>query len=643
MRVAHRVKIGSRLGLVCFFVGLCLIVGDLSATNLERQKSNEEGQQERDGSQRDHSENHENHVYTIEYAPPDIADALNAYDGDEKQEGILNINGVDADRENSLDQSQNSQPIVDRSIDLSDTGINQDAEDRVLQPSRDAPHLIESYMREGYRFKFGEDGSNVDVPAAMTAFDKAAGLNHPSAFTELGILFSTMLGDVDRGVEYFHRAADLGDPAAKAILARRYGFGLGVPIDCEKAYGYYLEVGDYVLEDVILAQRDTDMFHIHPSFRNDQQFTSEQEVAWDHYNSRNGHTGSAFRMARRLMFGEDGVDENPQQAHDHYVEQAELGDAATDANLGFMYLYGVGVPENHSLALHYFNKSAQSNHPSGINGLGIMYRRGLGVPENITKSFEYFEAAAQLDNVDGLFNTGLMYRYGTGVPKDSEKAFHYIKRAVEVGNYKAPYSLGVMHHDGEGTEQSCPAALDALVTIANKGPWVKYVEKGYERYREGEYEKALMYYSHVTEFGLYTPTMNLAYLYNKFAHHISSEIEYSTTRSQLQIASTNEPIEYYQAISEENRIALSHREVGNALGVLDAGLISPQDIKDGLLRRACKLYEDMLWKRSAEVNLLLGKTEVENTSNPEKRLFPCDIKVNSIKLLCISFSFFSLG
>lgn len=38
----------------------------------------------------------------------------------------------------------------------------------------------------------------------------------------------------------------------------------------------------------------------------------------------------------------------------------ELGDAAADANLGFMYLYGVGVPENHSLALHYFNKSAQS-------------------------------------------------------------------------------------------------------------------------------------------------------------------------------------------------------------------------------------------------------------------------------------------
>eukprot|EP00002_Diphylleia_rotans_P014922 TRINITY_DN2899_c0_g1_i8.p1 TRINITY_DN2899_c0_g1~~TRINITY_DN2899_c0_g1_i8.p1 ORF type:complete len:225 (+),score=31.87 TRINITY_DN2899_c0_g1_i8:341-1015(+) len=128
--------------------------------------------------------------------------------------------------------------------------------------------------------------------------------------------------------------------------------------------------------------------------------------------------------------------------------------------------------------------------------------------------------------------------------------------------------------------------------------------------------------------------MNLAYLYNKFAHHISSEIEYSTTRSQLQIASTNEPIEYYQAISEENRIALSHREVGNALGVLDAGLISPQDIKDGLLRRACKLYEDMLWKRSAEVNLLLGDCYYHGSGGYENKTKAYEMYLQAAELGC---------
>src|SRR4051812_11291637 len=57
---------------------------------------------------------------------------------------------------------------------------------------------------------------------------------------------------------------------------------------------------------------------------------------------------------------------------------AERGDARAQAQLGFMYQYGRGVPQNYTLAYYWYRRGAEQGNALAQHLLGLLYDKGQG-------------------------------------------------------------------------------------------------------------------------------------------------------------------------------------------------------------------------------------------------------------------------
>lgn len=86
-------------------------------------------------------------------------------------------------------------------------------------------------------------GVEKDIPAAVTWYRKAAGLNDPTALNNLGIMYFAGEGvdkDLDEAKTLFEQAADKGSAGAMDNLGEMYTQGIGVDKDDSVALGWFL-------------------------------------------------------------------------------------------------------------------------------------------------------------------------------------------------------------------------------------------------------------------------------------------------------------------------------------------------------------------------------------------------------------------
>lgn len=86
-------------------------------------------------------------------------------------------------------------------------------------------------------------GVEKDIPAAVTWYRKAAGLNDPTALNNLGIMYFAGEGvdkDLDEAKTLFEQAADKGSAGAMDNLGEMYTQGIGVDKDDGAALGWFL-------------------------------------------------------------------------------------------------------------------------------------------------------------------------------------------------------------------------------------------------------------------------------------------------------------------------------------------------------------------------------------------------------------------
>jgi len=73
---------------------------------------------------------------------------------------------------------------------------------------------------------------------------------------------------------------------------------------------------------------------------------------------------------------------------------AEEGHAEAQANLGFMYSKGQGVPLDYSKAIKWLSKAAAQESAHAQHNLGIIHGNGLGVPQDHFLAYVWFNIAA---------------------------------------------------------------------------------------------------------------------------------------------------------------------------------------------------------------------------------------------------------
>jgi uncharacterized protein len=76
------------------------------------------------------------------------------------------------------------------------------------------------------------------------------------------------------------------------------------------------------------------------------------------------------------------------------IPAAARGDARAQAQLGFMYENGFGVPQNYVAAADLYQSAAAQGDAFGRSRLGLSYDKGHGVPHSVILSYTWLNLAA---------------------------------------------------------------------------------------------------------------------------------------------------------------------------------------------------------------------------------------------------------
>jgi TPR repeat protein len=85
---------------------------------------------------------------------------------------------------------------------------------------------------------------------------------------------------------------------------------------------------------------------------------------------------------------------HPYTAAEKVIRLAERGDLNAQAQLGWMYSIGRGVPQNYLLAAKWFRIAANRGHGGAQFALGLLYNKGQGVPLDVVLAYMWMNLSA---------------------------------------------------------------------------------------------------------------------------------------------------------------------------------------------------------------------------------------------------------
>lgn len=120
-----------------------------------------------------------------------------------------------------------------------------------------------------------------------------------------------------------------------------------------------------------------------------------------------------------------------------YQKLANIGNAAAQRNLGYMYETGKGVPRDYKKAFIWYERSAKNNNSQALNNLAHMYQKGYGVKKDYEKAIKCLLQSAKMKDDIAQFNLGIAFQMGKGVEKDMKQALYWYKKSMKNGNKEA--------------------------------------------------------------------------------------------------------------------------------------------------------------------------------------------------------------
>lgn len=117
-----------------------------------------------------------------------------------------------------------------------------------------------------------------------------------------------------------------------------------------------------------------------------------------------------------------------------FMELAEAGDTAAQANVGYYYDNGLAVARDADEAARWYRLAAEAGDVTAQYNLGILYETGDGVARDYTEAFRWFRAAAEQGDTKACIYVGLFLEEGLGRQRDPVMAFAWYTAAAEGGD-----------------------------------------------------------------------------------------------------------------------------------------------------------------------------------------------------------------
>ena len=246
--------------------------------------------------------------------------------------------------------------------------------------------IIDQGCVEGYlgiaAFAKGEENYQSALDAFNKVLEGTEQIYLCDAMNSIGYMYANGEGveqDYAKAMEWYEKAADLGDSDAINYIGYMYLNGLGVEQDYGKAMEWF--------EKAVDLENSNAMDNIAVMYENGM-----------------------------------GVEQDYGKAMEWFEKAANLGDFIAMDNIALMYENGLGVEQDYGKAMEWFKKAADLGDSNAMHLLGYMFEAGKGVEKDYAKAMEWYEKAADLGHSTSTNNIGYMYENGLGVEQDYGKA-----------------------------------------------------------------------------------------------------------------------------------------------------------------------------------------------------------------------------
>lgn len=109
--------------------------------------------------------------------------------------------------------------------------------------------------------------------------------------------------------------------------------------------------------------------------------------------------------------------------------------------------------------------------------------------------------------------------------RDFKLANKYFNLASQSGHVLAFYNLAQMHATGTGMMRSCPAAVELLKNVAERGKWSDQLMAAHTDYREARVDESFVAYYLLAEMGYEVAQSNAAFILDRAETSILTEEE----------------------------------------------------------------------------------------------------------------------
>ena len=121
---------------------------------------------------------------------------------------------------------------------------------------------------------------------------------------------------------------------------------------------------------------------------------------------------------------------------------ADAGNLHAVKYLGDLYFYGTGgYTQDYAKALETYLIAAEQGDADAQAQVGRIYMDGLGVEVDAEKAMDWNMRAAEQGNAQGQEQIGMMYYHGIGITKSTEEASRWFERARDSGSQRAAAML----------------------------------------------------------------------------------------------------------------------------------------------------------------------------------------------------------
>lgn len=235
-------------------------------------------------------------------------------------------------------------------------------------------------------------------------FLPAIGQNDQDTALKKACLAQVQHKNWNNAIEDCGKAAELGSPAAGAVLGRIYEKGLHGQKNLAQAANWY-------------------------------------ELA-----AQNGSKEAAYRLAELWLTPNTGLGYEPAKAAIYLEKAYHNGHTKSGLALAAMLRAGRDIPANYEAAFRIYQDLSKKSREAAYQS-GKMLSAGQGIDKNPKKAFYYYKIAAQAGLIKAQRDLGLAYFEGAGHAQSLMDAYEWLDIAAFQGDMEAAAALRLVENE----------------------------------------------------------------------------------------------------------------------------------------------------------------------------------------------------